>query len=814
MGRVPKKSFPDAVTAAFKTGMPYGHDQRQRRVKHSPGMLYSLSENPQNRQFLEEMAAWLETQGIKKVEPLAMGAERAVFRDNDRVVKVGINGSRAVGGDDYVPPEGVWGVTPWLANAQIGPYRMEIQPRVELYDPGMSGTVRRKPGGADIRALQQALELQGWRWDDTHLGNLGFVPGKGYQPTVIDGPVLPSSAPMIRDDGPPVPPGTVPVPFVPPSRPAWLASLAAMTGAGAASTAKAGETETREGEMPQPNKTLNPMPGAYSATDPGLNPMPGMYSGADPSLIAYLKQMQETLPNVSDVSSAVLARPVTDMLGVSAPLSGYSRDFPEMQAYEERARAVWNTPSIRVGENVISPSDYFIAQIKANSGLDDIGPEFEQKLKDTGFQNLTDLTQGSLSDNVRVVLDALRNQGVGGTEELFPGQTPEQQSERGEYEFPQDKRYVTSENMEKNLLATRAYNMLTAMRDEPEYRPDFASTSSGVFGRIGTLLNPLPLGFDGDPASDTQMLANARMSGGLGGKNPLQSRAIEANYWDKLAEESLQRNVYRDSMKGGLWPFASRTTGQGYMRQEEDYANQQSYNDDFLIPHTLLGTETTGDRGALIRSMAANARREVPIVPSFPGDPAKQAIAEDDVKEMREGIGNYLQDQIMRGAQDGPIKQREMAKTGVPIKEFTYPTGFQDWVSKAPAYWPDTTTLATFGVGAPKAILNSAWKSIPKAMAMDFVTDQPADAGTTFAQHSLVQGSPLDFFKPMKYVGVKDAEGNPADPNSPDYPQVLARHREEQEKLLGGLTRRASQYYGTRKPQGGSNVGRGIGTQQ
>jgi hypothetical protein len=773
-------------------------------------MLYGLSKNPQNRQFLEEMTAWLESQGIKKVEPLAMGAERAVFKDNDRVVKVGIHGSRAVGDDTYVPPEGVWGVTPWLDYARIGPFRMEIQPRVELYDPGMSGTVRRRPGGADIRALQEALQRQGWRWDDTHSGNIGFVPGREYSPTVIDGPVK-LQREVQENEG-----QARPWPFVPPSRPAWLAALAAMMGAGAASTAKAGELETAGDGEPMAN-----------------NPIEDIYSGADPSLIAALKKMTDS--NISDFSSAVLARPVTDMLGVSAPLSGYSRDFPEMKAYEERARVVWNTPSIRVGKNVISPADHFLAQVKStNPALIDTDPEYDQQLKDAGFENLTDLTQGSLNENMMVTLNALRNQGVGGSEELFPGQTPEQQSERGEYEFPQDKRYVTSENMEKNLLATRAYNMLTAMRDEPEYRPDFASTTSAMFGGIGSALNPAPLPFEGDPASDTHMLAKARVSGGLGGllaqarvsgglggKNPLQSRALEAMYWDKLAEESLHRNVYRDSLKGGLWPFASRTTGQGFMRQEEDYANTKSYNDDFLIPNALMGNEVTGDRGQLIRAMASNVRREVPIVPSFPNDPAKQAIAEDDVREMRQGMANVLQDWQMRNAQDAPIRQRNTPPsshyyTGKPT--YRYPTPFEDWAAKAPAYWPDTTTVVTLGATLPKSIAKSGLKSFLGGVATDFYTDQPTDTGITFANHMVAGGpnsSPMGFFTtPMKYVGVKDAEGKPADPNSPDYPQVLARHREEQEKLLGGLTRRASQYYGTRNPQGGSNVGRGSGTQQ
>lgn len=530
------------------------------------------------------------------------------------------------------------------------------------------------------------------------------------------------------------------------------------------------------------------------------NPLERLHSGADPGLIAYLKAMQESEPGLAGFGQAVLPRPMQELAGIAKPLSEFSRDFPEMQEYEQRARAIWNTPSIRVGDELLSPADFYVNELTAGAPLGAGADQF----KEMGLRQL--LSGEGLGPALADTLTVLKSQGVGGEEELFPGQTTEQREARRR-DFGQESRYMTSENMDRNLLATRAYNMLTAMRDEPEFKPDFTSPMSAAFSALGTL-NFGAYESEGDPGYDTRLLNSARWSAG---QNPLKSRAVEALYWDKLADKQRSEGTYRDGMFGGFYPQFSRTTGEGFMRQDEDSANEVSYFDDFFLPHTIMGalgqvnTPTVGKNSELIRAMVANARREVPVVPSFPDDPAKQAIAEDDTQEMRKGISQYLQDEVMRGAQDEPIKQRKMAeKQGVPIKEFTYRTPFQDAVHKLPAYVADLFTLGSAGAGKVGALAELA-------------TESPSDLGVYYAQHSLNSGKgsgPLDFFtKPMEYVGVQDAEGKPADPNSPDYPQVLAKHRAEQEKLLGGLLNRASQYYGT--TQGGSsNVRRGSSTQR
>ena len=794
MGRVPKQSFPDAVRSAFDTGMPYGHDTRARRVKHSPAMLYRLSQNPD---LLDQMAAWLSQQDIKTLRPQNMGAERAVFEDDDRVVKVGTY-SRAVGSNDYVPPQGVWGVTPWLANTEFGPFRMEIQPRVDLVDRHLGGTVRRRASEGDIRALRKALADQGWYWQDYHIGNVGFVPGSEYRPTVIDGPVMESATISGKRNG------AVANPFVPPSGPQWLAALAAMLGAGAAGTAKAGETETA-GE------------GATVANNPAAD----MYSGADPGLIAYLKKMQETEPGLSGLGQATLPRPFQELAGIAAPMNSFSRDFPEMREYEDRARAAWETPSIRVGEQVVSPADYYLARQKASLGSEEADwGSAERALTEMGLGNL--ISGGKLDAALRDTLDTLRRQGVGGSDELFPGQTLEQRNARARGNLPQDMRYVTSEGMDKNLLATRAYNMLTAMRDEPEYKPDFASPTSALHSVLGSVLNPGARAVAGDPGSDTRSLAYSRNIQSI--SNPVQARAQEALYWDKLADEQKKAGTYKDSLFGGYYPQFSWTTGVGAQRQGEvDNANLNTYIGSFLGPQYLSGTPVLGLPGSdSIRTLASNLRREVPVVP--------EGMDEETAAKTRRQLDTYLGRQENQYAANKPMYQRAWNDTmdnlgdaglptsGLKFSRYSFPTPLENTAFNAPKYYFDPMTVATLGGGLLRSAGKVGAKTYAGAIGRDFVADQPFETGIAAGIYSLnrpYSDNPMAMVTtPFEDAGVYDQNGKPADPNSPEYPAILARHRADTEKLLGGLMDTASQYYGTRKPQGGRNVGRGSSTQQ
>jgi hypothetical protein len=131
-----------------------------------------------------------------------------------------------------------------------------------------------------------------------------------------------------------------------------------------------------------------------------------MYSGADPGLIAYLKQMQETEPGLTltGLGQATVPRPFQELAGIAKPLNSFSRDFPEMREYENRARAVWESPSIRVGEQVISPADYYLLQIKASLGSEEMDfGSAERFFKEKGLGDL--IGGGSLNDALQDTLD-------------------------------------------------------------------------------------------------------------------------------------------------------------------------------------------------------------------------------------------------------------------------------------------------------------------------------------------------------------------------------------------------------------------------
>jgi hypothetical protein len=549
--------------------------------------------------------------------------------------------------------------------------------------------------------------------------------------------------------------------------------------------------------------------------------MMDMYSGADPGLIAYLKQMQETEPGLPRLGRAALPRPFQELAGIAKPLNSFSRDFPEMREYEDRARAVWESPSIRVGEQVISPADYYLSQIKASLGSEEMDfGSAERFFKEKGLGDL--IGGGSLNDALQDTLDTLRSQGLGGDEELFPGQTLEQRDARGRDNLPQDMRYVTSENMDKNLLATRAYNMLTAMRDEPEYKPDFASPTSAVYSAIGSVLNPGARAVSGDPGSDTRSLAYSRNIQSI--SNPMQARAQEALYWDKMADEQRKAGTYKDSLFGGYYPQFSWTTGVGAQRQGEmDNANFNTYASSFLAPQYLSGTPVIGLPGSdSIRTLASNLRREVPILP--------EGMDSLTAAKTRRQLDTYLNAQENQFSANKPMIERSwndgmdnLADVGLPtsglkFSRYSYPTPVQNIVVNAPKYYPDLMTVATLGGGMLRSAGKVGTKAFAAAAGRDFVSDQPFETGISTGIYSLEKpysDNPVALFTtPMADVGVYDDNGQPADPNSPEYPAILARHRAGTEKLLGGLMDTASQYYGTRKPQGGSNVRRGSGTQQ
>lgn len=780
MGRVPKASFPDAVVSAFTTGMPYGHDTRARRVKHSPGMLYALTQNPNNREYLDQMEAWLAEQGIKKVRPLGMGAERAVFEDNDRVVKVG-TGYRAVGTKDYVPPQGVWGVTPWLANTEIGPFSLEVQPRVDLVDSRFGGTVRRKPGGADIRALQKALADQGWNWQDYHIGNIGFKPGHEYHPTVIDGPVYPKSADLDWQDG--VAPR---FPFVPPKGPEWLAALAAMvTGAAAANTAKGDDTVT---------------------------------AGADESLIAYLRRMQETQPGdnapsmeeqigeaVVPVGQATLPYYAQEMAGIAKPLSSYPRDFPEMGEYRDRVSAALEKPVIRDEDGtLISPLQYA-------TNLIGVGPEASPVVKTFLLTHLAGqgeegATLGGFDvrELAKATLLKLRRQGMGGPEEMFPGQTLAQREARRTSPL-QEGRYMTSPGLDANLAATRAFNLLSAFQTDPDVMPPTADVGSGLLPLVGAALSN-PLGQESSPAwkqFDNRTIQSIA--------NPARSRVLEAIDADNWAQKGEEAGQYRSSFIGGYLPQSSWTSTVGLQRQGGlDNANLNTYLSETLFPQAFLGSPVVGDKNSpVIRQLIGDFMREVPIVPEG-ADP-------EEVEAVRQKLASYTSSQEDQFKRNYPVYQRNWNKamdsigaTGMKVDKFSYPSPALNTVAMAPTYYFDPMTIgmiaASGGAAIPgilaKKSLIGALKKGALGMGKDFVADQrleiPFAAGMHVGQEPY-RSNPQELLGPYQKV-FEDKDGKPVDPNDPDYEFKKAQYETQQRKLLGEAVDFGQRYYGGKQP--------------
>lgn len=196
--------------------------------------------------------------GMTRFLPLARGAESSVFDTNaGKVLKLGPQDRRFfshVEPDDYVPPTGVWGVLPATRDRVLGqdhstpggPYRHDwniwTQPRVIT-----TGIDHR-----DADYLTNAIAMQGYKWDDGHAQNVGLLPGAGYNPVVIDGPVLQRPG-VFASDGSFVTQGQgLVLPgknFQPPSVRPWVLAALAAGGAGALSLANQGVAGASE--LPQ-----------------------------------------------------------------------------------------------------------------------------------------------------------------------------------------------------------------------------------------------------------------------------------------------------------------------------------------------------------------------------------------------------------------------------------------------------------------------------------------------------------------------------------------------------------------------------------
>lgn len=773
MGRVRKQVFSDAVKSAFTEGMYFGHDQRHRRVKHSPGMLYRLSNDPNYQSYLDQMQSWLDSQGVGKVRPVGMGAERAVFEDGDRVVKVGLE-HRAVGSNHYKPPTGVWGVTPWLGNTDAGPFRMEIQPKVDLVDRGQTGKGRRKPVGSDIRALQDALARQGWYWQDNHIGNIGFVPGTDYMPTVIDGPVYPSSLSSFPGEKQP---GTVPRLFLPPTRPAWATALMAGT-SGAASQASAAPT---------------------------------VQAGSEETLTDYLRRMQPPVsadpppddgkPQPNPFAAAPDHPP---LFSGTSPLTEYQTDFPEMDQYRQLAsNAFRSAPVIRHEDTILTPAEY-IESLLGSSAVPLVEPYL------TGVK----LPDDSGPSNVAIsVLKKLKAQSLGGDEQVFPGQTLQQREDRRTSPL-QEGRFMTSEGLDEALAATRVYNLLSATHVNPSVAPDTASSLSAALSGLGAAFAYPMAAFTGGLQGEDEFLgkgtidmANRRIGTAL--VNPLQARIQEALYQDQQAQEGERRGQYKSGLTGGFYPQTQVTSGQGMADQlQYDNANLNTFLSSTVLPQAFSGTPIVGTADApLLRNLIANLMRNVPVMP--------EGLSAEEAEEMRGELRDYLDAQEQQYVAEYPAYQRRWNERAIgemfPVEEYSFPSPANNALATSWKYWLDPMTLATLGGGALLGTAKGGGNALVRALA-NAAKDYAIDTATiespfTLGVSAAAGANPADLVAPMPSSLVTDEEGNPVPANDPRYEFYLGRHQDEQKNRLGRLLEFGKKWFPYPPPQMPSGEG-------
>lgn len=132
----------------------------------------SILQDANAREVIGGLASHLENAGIKELRPLSGGFESVVLDAGDRVAKFGRGVPRDV-------PSKVIGVLPNEYAARVGPFRVEVQRKVDV------GRARPR----DVIGLENLLDEQGWAWDDAAPDNMGFLEGN---PVAIDGTINPS----------------------------------------------------------------------------------------------------------------------------------------------------------------------------------------------------------------------------------------------------------------------------------------------------------------------------------------------------------------------------------------------------------------------------------------------------------------------------------------------------------------------------------------------------------------------------------------------------------------------------------------------
>lgn len=554
---------------------------------------------------------------------------------------------------------------------------------------------------------------------------------------------------------------------------------------------------------------------------PNTQRLAGIHAGMDESLISYLRRMQPTQtpanePGIADaaaevgteIGQQVLPYYAQEMAGIAKPLHSYSQDFPEMGEFRQRVEAALDRPVIRDGERLMSPAEYAAREIFG----DDVSPQQVAMSRQIMAGQLSgEQPNQALAGPIKNALLELRKQGIGGPEAQFAGQTLAQREARRVSPL-QDGRYITSPGLDANLAATRVYNVLSAMQTDPEIMPPTADMASGVLPLIGSTLAGVlnPSGEEGTVAGDTwQQFENRTLTSA---ENPVRSRVLEVLNNERLAEQGEFEGQYRNSLTGGFYPQTSWTSGVGMGRQATDNSNLNSYLSETLLPQAFSFSPVVGtDKSPMIRQLAGDLLREVPIVP--------EGASQEEVESAQQKMASYFGSQEDQFKHDYPIYQRRWndamdnlgeaglgkLATSMKVDKFSYPSPLLNSVATAPKYWLDPVTLGTLGAALPFSMAKGTAIPMLRAMAKDFVLDQrfeqPFAMGLHMSQEPY-KSSPSNLLS--SYEGALEVDGRKVDANDPDYELLRAKHRDQQKKLLGDAVESMERYYrpgGTPPPQ-------------
>jgi hypothetical protein len=548
---------------------------------------------------------------------------------------------------------------------------------------------------------------------------------------------------------------------------------------------------------------------------PSTQRLAGIHAGMDESLISYLRRMQPTQtpanePGIADaaveVGQSTLPYYAQEMAGIAKPIHEYPQDFPEMDEYRRRVDEAIDRPVIRDGDRIMSPAEYAAREIYG----DDVTP---QQIAMTRQIVAGQLSGGqpdpALAGVIKNTLLTLRQQGVGGPDAQFAGQTLAQREDRRTAPI-QEGRYMTSPGLDANLDATRVFDILSALQTDKE----IDSGDSGAFQSLLSLgsaaIAPMQAG---------QLSAYRNFT-----PNPIEARTKEALMWDDAAQQGRLAGQYRGGIEGGFGKDSSWLTNRGMIRQSSDYSNFNPYFGEFLVPQFFSGTPVFGDRGQMIRTLAGELHREVPIVP--------EGASPEDAQKAAQNLRQYLNVQGNQYVNDAPVRQRQWnrymdslgsmaessgfgfargATDAMKRDNYRYPTPAENALATGWKYALDPTTVSTAGLGAVKALGHGGIRGLAnmaRGMGQNLVadqitTEQPIAVAFPKAVNPDLSMSDI-LSKPITHGEVVNERGEPVDPNDPSYEKYHQNLKQNQEKLLGELDAYWQRYYrpgGTPPPQ-------------